>query len=438
MKKYFIIVFAVLLLASLTGLPQAAQKQIDRSKPVEATLGPDKITHNSGNTSPVGEGVGMKDDKGDLGQGVYRKAGCLWYTGNSDTAYCINGTCNFGQGLRTYFKFKFGHTDNGTRSMESADGFVFAVLNASGNTDSPNAIPNRCGGAPDGVSIFYQSGELMGYACPGNTLSMSKNPKLGLVPPKMGIEFDIYPNCCYAGVGHLDSRNDPPQNKDFRNHIALMFWGEDDPPLSGTKVHVGHTYPLVSYDDNRHGAGKNSATGDPAHPDPSSGYYANPAKPSGVNWMEDEQVHSARIEIYRSKATNNKGVYTTKVWIDCNGGVNCADTLEPYQVTAPQINRTETINPANHGLMDRILFGMTQATGDKTQHITFTNWVTFFIKTSSTDGCGIAHNTVSLASAPAAGFCKAGWSNTAVTGSGPWAWTCTKAGQPSSSCWALP
>ena len=135
-----------------------------------------------------------------LGGNIYDAAGAVWYQGDSDLAYCTSGACAFGQGVRAFFNFQFTNTDSSGDSTNSADGFVFAILNASLNTDG-NGIPNRTGGAPTQTSM----GELMGYAGPGTTAD-----KLGLRPPKMGIEFDTYPNDNASDICYYDTRNDSP------------------------------------------------------------------------------------------------------------------------------------------------------------------------------------------------------------------------------------
>ena len=114
-----------------------------------------------------------------LGGGVNDTSGSLWYQGNNDIAYCVNGACDFGGGLRAYYDFVFTTADSSSDSTSSGDGFTFAVISAINNDVT------RTGGSPAGTSL----GELMGYAGPGTTADGQ-----GLRPPKMAVEFDTYPN----------------------------------------------------------------------------------------------------------------------------------------------------------------------------------------------------------------------------------------------------
>jgi hypothetical protein len=435
MKKNFMTAFVVLLLVTITGLSQAAQKVITQYSNAAEGIGggPPYI-------SPIGDmGNPIVTDTGaitttpttiNLGGNIYDAAGAVWYQGDSDLAYCTSGACNFGQGLRAFFNFQFTTIDGTNNSQGSADGFVFAIVNAPGNTDG-TGIPNRTGGAPSQISI----GELMGYAGPGTTAD-----KLGIIPPKMGIEFDTFPNAANTNICDSNSRNDTPlgtNNQNFRNHIALMFWGDN---LTGNCTASGMTsYPLTSFDDNRHTSGDNANfrpvnSSNPGRntPNPSSGYYEDPGKPGGYNWFEDGQLHSFRIEIDRSTKADGtgNGLYTTRAWVDCNGtscgtsqATHFQDVVNLFTDTPSQINRTVELSPADHQLMNRILFGLTEATGGATQIATITNFMIYFPKTPP------ACTYLLSASAPSpADFTAAGGTGTfSVFGctTGPWTATAT-------------
>jgi len=391
MKKFFMTAFAVLLLVTITGLSQAAQKAITQYSNTAAGisyLGPISPLDPTGDTGGMGDPI--VTDTGavvstpttiNLGGSIYDAAGAIWYQGDSDLAYCISGVCNFGQGLRAFFNFQFTTLDSTNDSTNSADGFVFAILNASLNT--LNGIPNRSGGAPPQTSM----GELMGYAGPDDMADT-----LGLRPPKMGIEFDTYPNGPDTDLCHSGSRNDTPLGNSFRNHIALMFWGD---ALTGLNCTYGRTnYSRSSFDDNRHGSGLNSSN--PGTADPLSGYYQGPAKKPGgtYNWMENGVPHTFRIEIDRLTNADGTGSYTTRAWVDFDG-TSCStdqathfqDVVNAFTDIPPQINRTVTLSAADHLLMDRILFGFTEATGGATQIATITNFLIYFPKTPPAPPC---------------------------------------------------
>jgi hypothetical protein len=413
MKKKFMTAFAVLLLVTITGLSQAAQKVITQYSNAAAGIsggpggGSPYIPPIPGIGAPIVTATGAvtaTETTINLGGSIYDAAGAAWYQGSSDLAYCTSGTCNFGGGLRAFFNFKFDSLDSSPDSTSSADGFVFAIINASLNTDG-SGIPNRTGGAPAICAAAHSPnyncsmGELMGYAGPGTTADT-----LGIRPPKMGIEFDTYPSgnsddICYSG-----SMNDSPLGNSFRNHIAQMFWGDN---LAGNCTYGGTNFSKSSFDDLKHGSGNNDSfspvnSSNPGTAAPSSGYYTNPvAKPGGYNWLEDGNTHSFRIEIDRSTKTDGsgKGLYTTRVWVDCNGtscstdqATHLEDVVNPYPVTdpSPQINRTFELSQADHLLMNRILFGFTEATGGATQIATVTNFKIYFPQTPPAPPCTYA------------------------------------------------
>ncbi len=409
MKKIFMTAFAVLLLVTITGLSQAAQKVITQysnaAVGVAGGVSPPYIPAIGDMGDPIVTATGAVTTTPtaiNLGGSIYDAAGAIWYKGDSDLAYCTSGACVFGTGLRAFFNFQFTTQDSTDGSTNSADGFVFAISNSILNTDG-SGIPNRTGGAPAICAATHvpnyncSMGELMGYAGPGTTAD-----KLGIRPPKMGIEFDIYPNGPGTDICNSGSRNDSPfavnaGNSSFRNHIALMFWGDN---LTGNYCTYGGTnFDKISFDDNRHGSGNNSSN--PGTATPSSGYYQGPFRKTagGYNWMEDGQPHQFRIEIDRSTKTDGSGngLYTTRVWVDCNG-TSCSTSGEatrfqdvvnqfPLTDSLPQINRTVELSQADHILMDRILFGFTEATGAATQIATITNFMIYFPKTLPAPPC---------------------------------------------------
>ncbi len=338
-----------------------------------------------------------------LGGNIYDGHGALWYRGDSDLAYCIAGICDFGMGIRAYFDFKFVNTDNSEDSTNSADGFMFAIVNGKSNDYS------RTGGAPAGISI----GEMIGYAGPGTTVD-----KQGLRPPKMAIEIDTYPNAAKDVCG-AGSRNDSPLGSSFRNHIAQVFWG--DRTIAGACSTAGINYPKSSYDDNRHGAGGTGDDPDNAS-NPSSGYYQG-HKNGSYNWLEDGELHNMRIEIDRSDkpAGGGSGLYKTKVWIDCKNCTddelkNYKDITQNFTDKPPRIDTSSApveLSATDHRNMDRILFGFTEATGGKTQIVHLTNFKIFFPKTCTYT---ISPGSISISPSSYSGSIALATSNTAC----PW------------------
>ena len=135
--------------------------------------------------------------------------GSVVYGGGSYTGNCSYGICDFGAGIHAYFEFNFSPEDHTSDSTHSADGFTFALFNGTNN------LVTATGGAPPDVSSL---GELVGYAGPG-----THGP--GWQPPKLAIEFDSYPNTGDFSITRPGSRRDPIP---FRDHMALMLWGENN------------------------------------------------------------------------------------------------------------------------------------------------------------------------------------------------------------------
>jgi hypothetical protein len=317
-----------------------------------------------------------------LGGGVYDGYGSIWYQGNSDIAYCVNGVCDFGGGFMAYYDFQFTTADSSAGSTSSADGFNFAVISAINNDVT------RTGGSPPGTSL----GELMGYAGPGTTADGQ-----GLRPPKMAVEFDTYPNTggdhstdmCSAGT-----RMDPTISGGFKNHIALLFWGMNSiagqcGPFSGVM------YNRDTFDDNQHGAGDAGEVPPTPQNSPNiisasdTDYYEG-SKNGIYNWMEDGQLHRFRVEMTRSimpNAATGKFDYTVKAWVDCGGSctlANFQNVLTGYSDTNPQISKTVSLDPTYHDQFRRILIGFTEATGGATQIVTISNFKLYFPQSSCT------------------------------------------------------
>ncbi len=370
MKKT-IALLLICLVSSLCHYAFAAQKIIT----VYQRAAGDEATAHSINgfgdfAPPVGTGVTVTNTKITLGGGAANTEGAVWYGGDSDACYCVNGICNFGIGIRAYFEFRFLTVDGSGNSQTYGNGFTFAIINGFNNVKTDR------GGSP--VGNLWPA--LMAYAGPGNdTINY-----LGLQPPKMAIEFDTYPNTNAATTCNTDAlinsnRNDANNNN---NHLALMLWGSNP----GTACSAG---TAVTYDDNRHGAG--NGTGDTSYPsnsaigDGTGGYYPGPT----VTWLEDNTVHRFRIEIIReSVSSDNIGNYIVKAWVDCTGCTAAQlaafkDTSLPFitnPAVSPQINRTVVLSADLHATgvanFSKMLFGFTQATGAaaQAQNIEITNF----------------------------------------------------------------
>jgi hypothetical protein len=108
--------------------------------------------------TPMGTGV-TKDTTNaliQLGGGTANTEGAIWYGGDSDAGYCVNGICNFGIGIRAYFEFRFLTVDNNASSTTYGQGFTFTIMNGSNNDKT------KRGGSPAG-NVWSS---LMAYAGP--------------------------------------------------------------------------------------------------------------------------------------------------------------------------------------------------------------------------------------------------------------------------------
>ncbi|MBA4418133.1 MAG: hypothetical protein C0392_09525 [Syntrophus sp. (in: bacteria)] len=150
-----------------------------------------------------------------LGQGVTETFGAVWYGGNNVAGNCVNGSCDFDNGFRSYFVFQFATGSTG-------DGFTFAVI--SGNTGYNNA--SSVGGDTSMGELMAYGGDSRKYDSSSpytNDISLFADHKgLGIRPPKFATEFDIYYNADGTVCAGAGSRRDTAAN-----HMAYVFWGDN-------------------------------------------------------------------------------------------------------------------------------------------------------------------------------------------------------------------
>jgi hypothetical protein len=399
MKK--IIILTTIIFLVFTGLSFAAQKTITtyiragNMATYLPTVDPgDFVVNGPGITGSLsGNNLSMGNDTNNV-------AGSYIYGGDSDIAFCVQGKCVFGIGVRVYFEFNFKDKDSSSDSTAFADGFSFFVINGLNNNR------NSTGGSPSLLSM----GELLGYGGPGNT------DHLGLQPPKIGIEVDTYPNTGTGDVCSSSSRSDADNN----NHMALMLWGDN---LAGTCTVSGNNYPKSTFDDNRHGSG-GSGGYPPVNAKSGDGlvdYYAGP-KNGSYNWLEDGVTHLFRLEITRSNTpVSGNYAYNIKAWVDCPSCTAAQlntfqDLTVPYNnetVSPKRINRTVSLTAADHQAFNTMLFGFGYATGGAYETVTFQNFHVYFPRSS----CGYGTNPTSASPSSAA---QAGNINVLATAGCAW------------------
>lgn len=340
------------------------------------------FTHNP--STPGAVVADLTNKSVSLGNGLYNSCGVLWYGGTKNVAnsICTDGKCNFGSGFRAFFEMRIRNQDTSANSSAYGDGFTFTVMNGENNDIS------RRGGPRPGVSM----GELMCSAGSGNTAD-----GLGLRYPKFSIEFDTYPNTggmTYNGCtgGRVDAGNN--------NHIAVLFWGNNQSGNCHASSTVGSSYAQITYDDNIHTIPASASASTPRNSysgDGTGGFYERAM--STYNWLEDNAWHLVRLEVTRNVETNT---YNIKTWVDCEtptGSATCSieeinnyfkDLFNQYYNSinprsgsvAPKLNRTVTLNSTLPSF-DTMLFGFTQATGGATQMMDIRNFEIFFIGTST-------------------------------------------------------
>lgn len=292
--------------------------------------------------------VNLDDRTIDLGGNAKEVFGCIWYGGNLDT--CSDGNCTLGSGFRAYFEFELS-------PGSQADGFTFTVMSTETN------LPTACGGSV-GVNI----GELLGYAGTGVS-------GVGIQPPKMALEFDIYKNSGSGAPCASNSRKDGS----IRDHIAAIYWGREE--NSGRCD--------GSFDDNRHGEGLLTDQ-EPRNPGDWSasgagydGYFYN-----NDSWLREwnnstpnrHKRFLVRIEMDRALEPNESGFYcyNLKGWVKRDNEVlpeGFIDLTKDYAVpdnaaTLPDVTDSFVLNAARHADMEHVTFGWTAATGGATMNVT--------------------------------------------------------------------
>jgi len=403
MKQQSIILAIVIFLAS-AAIVWAAQKTLTTytwDRDIQVSASPSDPPFGGGGAGPgfppvvndpPNPAITVDPETGviSLGNNINRGSGAIWYGGTTAGCNpCNSGVCTFGVGFRAYFEFRFTTADSSTNSTTYGDGFNFIIANSSNND-----ITKR-GGSPNSS---VDMGELIGYAGSGNTSPTSSEPRatppldgLGIEPPKIGIEFDTYPN---TGAMTYNGCSGGRQDNGSNNHVSLMFWGTN--PGSGTMCNAastaGNAFPQASFDDNIHRIG-DGTTSNPYNSAESGngsglgGYYERAR--STYNWLEDNQWHRARIEVIR---TPSSATYQVKAWIDCetyNSPYTACPTgelvyfqnvLNPYDNSSylPKINRTQQLDGTLNTMFNNIIFGFTVATGGATQNILINNFAIHF------------------------------------------------------------
>ncbi|WP_243312402.1 hypothetical protein [Fundidesulfovibrio agrisoli] len=277
-----------------------------------------------------------------------------------------NGVGSLLNGIRVYFTYSISSGSN-------ADGFIFAIKNGTWNG------PRDAGGPQAGVS----HGSFLGYAGPGYPYW---GHGVGLRPPKIGVEFDIYTNSGHSGSPAVssDGRNDPDNH-----HIGNVFWGSTWSIGTNATVAPTNSYSTSSYygwDDNVHNFGGANDKTDyrPFNPATSSTDPGGSGKPGLLSITRTSMVGTAspvpvRVEVVRpssvvsTNSTNahyNMYAYVIKAWQNCTGA-GCTDISTDYTGAQPTLQYTLYLTAAEHTMFQFFVFGYQVSTGAETGQYTF-------------------------------------------------------------------
>ncbi len=318
---------------------------IVQSKPGTAVASPTSVAVNASALNDYTAGISFDP----------RYAG----SGNQvDSANFHDGVGSLLNGIRVYFTFSISAGSN-------ADGFVFAVKNGSWNT------PFNAGGPPAGTS----HGSFLGYAGQGYPYWGNG---LGIRPPKMGVEFDIYTNSGHSGSPTVssDGRNDPDNH-----HIANIYWGTTWNIGSSPPTNTYSTSSYYGWDDNVHNLGGANTKTDPApfNPNSSSTDPGGSGRPGFLTISRSTMVGTAspvpvRVEVIRntsvwstntSNSRYNMYAYIVKTWYNCTAAA-CSDIGADYSGSTPTLQYTLFLNSNMHTDFSSFLFGYQVSTGAAT------------------------------------------------------------------------
>jgi type II secretory pathway pseudopilin PulG len=272
-----------------------------------------------------------------------------------------NGVGSLLNGVRIYFTYSISSGSN-------ADGFVLAIKNGTWNT------PYNAGGPPAGTS----HGSFLGYAGQGYPYWGNG---LGIRPPKIGVEFDIYTNSGHSGGVSSDGRNDPDNH-----HIANIFWGSTWNITTSPPTNAYSTSSYYGWDDNVHSFGGANDKVDPMPYNPGSGNNdpGGSGLPGLLSINRTTMVGTAspvpvRIELVRpssvvstnsSNARYNMYAYVIKTWYNCTNAA-CSDISVDYNATTPTIQYTVYLTSAMHTAFQSFVYGYQVSTGASTGQYNF-------------------------------------------------------------------
>ncbi len=212
-------------------------------------------------TNPAFIGVDNTEKLLTIGGGTGPSLGAVWFRDTRSIGgvreFCNSNGCFFEDGIRAFFLLEY---------TGSGDGFIFSLINGSG-TDGVGNLKN------DTASIGgdIERSEMLGYSgdsrldVAGTQFLDTSGVYRGLLPPKIGVEFDTKVNvssgdnlCSNSTNLRANTRNDPGTSAANQDAVQFIYWGastldvpcREEPFCQGNSSCTGDP----SYDDNRHNA----------------------------------------------------------------------------------------------------------------------------------------------------------------------------------------
>ena len=188
--------------------------------------------------------------------------GAVWFQDTRSIGgvrnFCSSNGCFFGDGIRVFFLLEY---------TGSGDGFIFSLINGSG-TDGVGNLKNDTAS----VGGDIERSEMLGYSgdsrldVAGTQFLDTSGVYRGLLPPKIGVEFDTKVNvssgdnlCSNSTNLRANTRNDPgTPAAENRDAVQFVYWGASTLDAPCREEPFCQSNPSCtgdpSYDDNRHNA----------------------------------------------------------------------------------------------------------------------------------------------------------------------------------------
>jgi outer membrane protein assembly factor BamB len=196
-----------------------------------------------------------------IGGGTGPSLGAVWFRDTRSIGgvreFCNSNGCFFEDGIRVFFLLEY---------TGSGDGFIFSLINGSGTKDG-NLLNDTASIGGD-----IERSEMLGYSgdsrldVAGTQFLDTSGVFRGLLPPKIGVEFDTKVNvssgdnlCSNSTNLRANTRNDPgTPAAENRDAVQFVYWAASTLDVPCREEPFCQSNPSCtgdpSYDDNRHNA----------------------------------------------------------------------------------------------------------------------------------------------------------------------------------------